>query len=714
MAKKVNKIKSLKKAKDNTAIPVKSNKLPQLKSKEQKALEALAKREDGTAASSTISTTKSQSKTGKAWDILSHPMTAMELKTKKGYVPDGFKGAVEKGVIKANPFEIATDVVNPVAMVEYIKGLPKDIKEGNYGEALLKGASMLPMVKGITKRALGKKKIRNAPIKKERPLTYAEKPLAEDMKPYLSRYEKPISREQEVFESSLGTKYQSKKTLERTVHLDNKGNKVPTPKDYNKLVKTNTTNMKTRKKVKPNQPPKHIWGALLGAATSIVGGAINNSKQKKLANQQALTQHAVDARIDKDLLEEYPEEGYNVESYYQAKGGKLANPNFNTKGGKLLPISSDMVLAKGNKHNESNIDNTSGIKLLKGGKAIAEIEDGETIKDDRMVYSDKTLYKGNKTYADEATRLSKEKGILEKNINRGSSINKNTSKRKLALVDYAENKLFAHQENNKTMAKGGGLPKYNGGGFGLQGSKEEEEEESSMKPFDFKGIGNKVAPYIDNITNLALTAMTPKIAKPRLQKPVNLKTEINVNPQLRTIRDAVASTTKSIKQNSSSSATARAEMSGVRLAGTKQRNDVFVQKENIETGLVNKNRLNKQNVSARNLAKLDRYDDKNFARSTDINARLSANAANIAGDYIDKRNYDATQAFNKERLDIARQYSTNGTSERADLLNPTEIAKIQSDPTYANEQRERYKNQPKELARLEVIIRNANLATPNI
>lgn len=55
-------------------------------------------------------------------------------------------------------------------------------------------------------------------------------PLPKEMEPYISRYEKPISREQEVFENSFPAEQRNKFIDDRTVHLDSKGNVIPDPR----------------------------------------------------------------------------------------------------------------------------------------------------------------------------------------------------------------------------------------------------------------------------------------------------------------------------------------------------------------------------------------------------------------------------------------------------------------------------------------------------
>ena len=106
-----------------------------------------------------------------------------------------------------------------------------------------------------------------------------------------------------------------------------------------------------------------------------------------------------------------------------------------------------------------------------------------------------------------------------------------------------------------------------------------------------------------------------------------------------------------------------------------------------------------------NLAKQNKFNTDTMVRKDALQQRTSANFANIAGDLIDNRNYAATEAYNKERLDIAREVGdVEGTSLRADLNNPTEVSKLLSDKRYAQEQLNRYKDSPKELAQLKAIL----------
>jgi hypothetical protein len=414
----------------------------------------------------------------------------------------------------------------------------------------------------------------------------------------------------------------------------------------------------------------------------------DNGNRVKVSPTKNNIRNASDFKYNIKYLQEL-NPNLTIESSYvdtvnrKANGGNLSK-SYKTKGGELKPLSSDMEVAKGNKHDESTIDNTSGIKLLdKTGKPFVEIEDEETIKDGTKVYSDQIIYKGNKTYAQTAEQLSKKKGELEKNINKGNSVQNTTARRKIQVIDKEEDALFAHQEASKvkqssTMAEGGNL--------------------DWLK----KGV-ESVVPYIDNITNAVLTNNAPKIPNPIVQAIPSLKTTVNVNPQLGAVNDAVEASNTFVGNNTSNSAVARNKVIATRLEGSRQKSAINANKENVETTLHNSNVQNAQQVIGNNLNVIRDNQNKQFARANDIQSRTSANIANAVGDFIDKKNFDSVEAYNNERLDIARQYDTNGTSLRADLLNPTEVNKLKTDDAYFNEQLERYKNSPRELERLKAL-----------
>ena len=434
--------------------------------------------------------------------------------------------------------------------------------------------------------------------------------------------------------------------------------------------------------------PEYFWGGLLTSGLSLITGAIQNKKQEEQLKEQQMKASAMSynskLKADTISLDNYDQDGYGDVSYYNAKGGKLASPSYMTKGGDLNSISSDMEIAEGNKHNESKIDNTSGIKLYDKGnqQPFAEVEDDEVIKDGEKVYSDQLYTSNGITYAEEAEKIAKEKAKVENKMNGTNDvISKNTAKRQLEILEQKSEKLFQEQEmkkqteNTNTYATGG----------------------------KFAKAMDLVAPFIDNIGNAILTSKTPKLAKPILQTPVSLNTDVNVNPELQEVQDAVESNTDFIKNNTSNSSVARALIGNTRLQGSRQKAGITSRKANIERELENRNTMINSNIEANNNAKLDNFNARNYERSADIQDRISQNIANVGDDIIGIRNNQKADAYNKERLDIARQMYQSDTTRRAMLNNPSEIQALKDDPNYAREILEVFKGTPEELRLREIL-----------
>lgn len=139
------------------------------------------------------------------------------------------------------------------------------------------------------------------------------------------------------------------------------------------------------------------------------------------------------------------------------------------------------------------------------------------------------------------------------------------------------------------------------------------------------------APTISNPGEIKLNEEDLKdIPEPILMAAAKLKTRYNANPQLAKIEDETRRTMRDIDRNTSNSRVGLARKQLAALRGQEAKNQVYAQKENIETELINKDKLNQQEVTARNLA---RYDQYNQALATQManraRLRLAADAANI-------------------------------------------------------------------------------------
>lgn len=120
------------------------------------------------------------------------------------------------------------------------------------------------------------------------------------------------------------------------------------------------------------------------------------------------------------------------------------------------------------------------------------------------------------------------------------------------------------------------------------------------------------------------------IPAPILMAAAKLKTRYNANPQLSKIEDDTRRIMGEIGRNTSNSRVALARKQRAALQGQQAKNEVYGRKENIETELINKDKLNQQEVTARNLARYDQYNQALAAqRANRARLRLTADTANI-------------------------------------------------------------------------------------
>jgi hypothetical protein len=142
---------------------------------------------------------------------------------------------------------------------------------------------------------------------------------------------------------------------------------------------------------------------------------------------------------------------------------------------------------------------------------------------------------------------------------------------------------------------------------------------------------NITAPTIENPGEIKLNEEDLKdIPAPILMAAAKLKTRYNANPQLSKIEDDTRRIMGEIGRNTSNSRVALARKQRAALQGQQAKNEVYGRKENIETELINKDKLNQQEVTARNLARYDQYNQALAAqRANRARLRLAADTANI-------------------------------------------------------------------------------------
>ena len=134
-----------------------------------------------------------------------------------------------------------------------------------------------------------------------------------------------------------------------------------------------------------------------------------------------------------------------------------------------------------------------------------------------------------------------------------------------------------------------------------------------------------------------------------------LKTNYNINPQLDSTREQVNAMIDESKHNTASSRTDLARRQQYRNLGIRNTNELYGQKENIETQLINQDILNAQRTSQQNTQLVNDY----LRRQTEMNNKLAElraendvslvqNVAGTVGDYYDRR-----ETRNREALDRA-------------------------------------------------------------
>lgn len=133
-----------------------------------------------------------------------------------------------------------------------------------------------------------------------------------------------------------------------------------------------------------------------------------------------------------------------------------------------------------------------------------------------------------------------------------------------------------------------------------------------------------------------------------------LKTNYNINPQLDSTREQVNAMIDESKHNTASSRTDLARRQRYRNLGIRNTNELYGQKENIETQLINQDILNVQRTSQQNTQLVNDYlrrkaemDNKLAELNAENKVSLAQNAAGVVGDYFDRRETRNREALNR-------------------------------------------------------------------
>lgn len=120
-------------------------------------------------------------------------------------------------------------------------------------------------------------------------------------------------------------------------------------------------------------------------------------------------------------------------------------------------------------------------------------------------------------------------------------------------------------------------------------------------------VSNIAGNLISHSMNKNMLNRLKPAPQPIARQAAKLKTQININPQLDKMRETVAAYERSIDNNTSSSNVALSRKQNARLANMLNTNELYGTKENIETELINKDRLNQQAVAEKNVTDYNKW-----------------------------------------------------------------------------------------------------------
>lgn len=147
---------------------------------------------------------------------------------------------------------------------------------------------------------------------------------------------------------------------------------------------------------------------------------------------------------------------------------------------------------------------------------------------------------------------------------------------------------------------------------------------------DWIGLGSNVAGSLASYfaSKRAINKMRGP-GQPTLISANKLKTKYNINPQLDRIREDKFETYRDIDSNTASSRVGLARKQRVRNAASQAANELYGNKENIETNLINQDRRNQQSVRQFNAQQYNQYIDRKTAFDNGIREAKVTNINNL-------------------------------------------------------------------------------------
>ena len=147
---------------------------------------------------------------------------------------------------------------------------------------------------------------------------------------------------------------------------------------------------------------------------------------------------------------------------------------------------------------------------------------------------------------------------------------------------------------------------------------------------DWIGLGSNVAGSLASYfaSKRAINKMRGP-GRPTLISANKLKTKYNINPQLDRIRENKFEAYRDIDSNTASSRVSLARKQRVRNAAGQAANELYGNKENIETNLINQDRRNQQSIRQFNAQQYNQYIDRKAAFDNGIREAKVTNINNL-------------------------------------------------------------------------------------
>lgn len=182
------------------------------------------------------------------------------------------------------------------------------------------------------------------------------------------------------------------------------------------------------------------------------------------------------------------------------------------------------------------------------------------------------------------------------------------------------------------------LPLFNDGpaitsGLVKQSSQSDGKGQGKFKNIttaDWIGLGSNIAGGLGSYfaSKRAINKMRGP-GRPTLISANKLKTKYNINPQLDRIREDKFEAYRDIDSNTASSRVGLARKQRVRNAAGQAVNQLYGEKENIETNLINQDRRNQQSVRQFNAQQYNQYIDRKTAFDNGIREAKLTNVNNL-------------------------------------------------------------------------------------